>query len=62
MRRFTAGHAAIQAVERAGEDSPATGACYTVLVSEGRFLLLCLLPTDDCLLPSVALTSGPLWL
>ena len=28
MRRFTAGQAAIKAVERAGEDSPDTGACY----------------------------------
>jgi predicted RecB family nuclease len=28
MRRFTKGYAAIQGVERAGEDSPATGACY----------------------------------
>ena len=28
MRRFTAGYAAIQAVERAGEDSPATGPCW----------------------------------
>jgi hypothetical protein len=28
MRRFAAGHAAIQAVERAGEDAPGTGTCY----------------------------------
>jgi hypothetical protein len=28
MRRFTTGYAAIQAVERAGEDAPSTGACY----------------------------------